>query len=80
MNSMATSTNMAPSTDMAANSLYILINDATFQEPQYEPAPQVNGYYFLYNFSVYSNDHNSFPPLLHPDYVPYEDKIPNSQF
>ena len=39
---MATSTNMDVSIDMSADNLYILINVSGFQDPQYNPTPQVN--------------------------------------
>ena len=38
----------------------------------------MNGYCFSSNVSVNANNNNAMSPIFHPDGIPYEDKIPDS--
>ena len=52
-NTTAKSTNMDTYTYMAIDNLSILINDPTFQQPQFSTEPQLNGEFFIAAYTCF---------------------------
>ena len=77
---MATSKNVMDTfMNIADDNIYIMVNVDVYKYPWYEPTTQFNGLSLFYVISVKDNYYNYLMHIFHPNDVPYEDNIPDTE-